>query len=97
MYRYITLRDYPELKDQAAKWFSSRWNVPIKAYQECMNAYLMKRNELGWYLCLYDNQIIAGLGVIENDFHNRKDLTPNICAVYTKKRPSTKRNCWTFA
>ena len=22
--------------------------------------------------------------MIENDFHNRKDLTPNICAVYTE-------------
>lgn len=26
--------------------------------------------------------IVGGLGVIENDFHNRKDLTPNVCAVY---------------
>ena len=25
------------------------------------------------------------MGVIENDFHNRKDLTPNVCAVYTEK------------
>ncbi|MBR5004317.1 MAG: GNAT family N-acetyltransferase, partial [Erysipelotrichaceae bacterium] len=26
----------------------------------------------------------AGLGVIENDFHDHKDLSPNICAVYTE-------------
>ena len=26
----------------------------------------------------------AGLGVIDNDFHDRKDLTPNVCAVYTE-------------
>lgn len=25
------------------------------------------------------------MSVIENDFHTRKDLTPNICAVYTEK------------
>ena len=24
-------------------------------------------------------------GVIENDFHNRKDLSPNVCAVYTEE------------
>lgn len=24
-------------------------------------------------------------GSIENDFHDRKDLTPNICAVYTEE------------
>ena len=27
--------------------------------------------------------IVGGLGVIENDFHDRKDLAPNVCAVYT--------------
>ncbi len=29
---------------------------------------------------------MQGLGVIENDFHNRKDLTPNICAVYVEEK-----------
>ena len=33
-------------------------------------------SEYGWYLCLDDDKIIGGLGVIENDFHDRKDLTP---------------------
>ena len=28
---------------------------------------------------------MGGLGVIENDFHDRKDLSPNICAVYTEE------------
>ena len=38
-----------------------------------------------WYLALKDSEIIGGMGVIENDFHNRKDLSPNVCAVYTEK------------
>lgn len=25
------------------------------------------------------------MGAIENDFHDRKDLTPNVCAVYTEE------------
>ena len=33
----------------------------------------------------YSQQIIGGIGVIENDFHNRKDLTPNVCAVYVEE------------
>jgi GNAT superfamily N-acetyltransferase len=38
-----------------------------------------------WYLaCLEDGQIVGGLGVIENDFHNRPDLAPNVCAVFTE-------------
>ena len=38
-----------------------------------------------WYIAMEENRIIGGLGVIENDFHNRKDLAPNVCAVYTEK------------
>ena len=26
------------------------------------------------------------MGVIKNDFHDRIDLTPNVCAVYTDKK-----------
>ena len=31
------------------------------------------------------DKIVGGMGVIENDFHDRKDLTPNVCAVYTEE------------
>lgn len=84
-YTYITLRECPELKDALAEWFHRKWGVPAKAYSDCMDAYLMYETEYGWYLCLDGNKITGGMGVIENDFHNRKDLTPNICAVYTEK------------
>ena len=84
-YQFIRLREQPKLKENAASWFSSKWRVPKEAYLECMNAYLNQETELGWYLCLKDDQIIGGLGVIENDFHDRVDLTPNICAVYTEE------------
>ena len=30
------------------------------------------------------------MGVIENDFHNRKDLSPNVCAVYTEEKYRAK-------
>lgn len=84
-YRYIKLRDEPIFMDAAAKWFNSKWGVPKEAYLECMEAYLKGITEYGWYLCLEGDKIIAGLGVIENDFHDRKDLAPNVCAVYTEK------------
>lgn len=82
---YITLRERPELKDDAAQWFHQKWGVPVDAYLECMDAYLAKQTEYGWYLCLDGSKIIGGMGVIENDFHDRKDLAPNVCAVYTEK------------
>ncbi|MDD6038889.1 MAG: GNAT family N-acetyltransferase [bacterium] len=84
-YRYVTLRACPQKKDEAAKWFHSKWGVPTEAYLACMNAYLKKETEYGWYFCLDGETIVAGMGVIENDFHERKDLTPNICAVYTEE------------
>ena len=83
--KYITLRDEPELKDAAAAWFHSKWGVPEQAYLDCMTAYLNRETEYGWYLCLDGDRIIGGMGVIENDFHDRKDLMPNVCAVYTEE------------
>ena len=84
-YQYVTLRDRPEMKDLAASWFHSKWRVPKEAYLDCMEAYLNQETEYGWYLCLDGSSIIGGMGVIENDFHNRKDLSPNVCAVYTEE------------
>jgi len=84
-FKFITLREKPELMDSAASWFHSKWGVPKEAYLECMEAYLRRETELGWFLCLDDGKIAGGLGVIENDFHNRPDLTPNVCAVYTEE------------
>ena len=86
---YITLRDKPEWEEKAAAWFHSKWGVPEEAYIECMTDYLNGATEYGWYLCAdgdrIGNRIVGGLGVIENDFHDRKDLTPNVCAVYTEE------------
>lgn len=84
-YKFINLKEKPFLKEEAAEWFSSKWNVPKKAYLHCMEEYLSGKTDYGWYLCLDENKIIAGLGVIENDFHDRKDLSPNVCAVYTEE------------
>ena len=83
--QYIDLRKQPDLMSGAAQWFNSKWGVPTEAYLECMEAYLGSETELGWFLCLDGGQIVGGLGVIENDFHDRKDLTPNVCAVYTEE------------
>ena len=83
--QYIMLREKPEWMNPAAQWFHSKWGVPVEAYLECMKAYLNRETEYGWYLCLKEDRIVGGLGVIENDFHDRKDLTPNVCAVYTEE------------
>ena len=85
MLELITLRQQPERLEAAAEWFHSKWGAPEAAYRECMQAYLDGETEYGWYLCTDGQRIIGGLGVIENDFHDRKDLAPNICAVYVEE------------
>ncbi len=84
-YSIITLRQRPDLKDAAAEWFHGKWHVPLEAYLSCMDEYLGRRTEYGWYLCLRGVEIVGGLGVIENDFHDRPDLSPNVCAVYVEE------------
>ncbi|MBQ4396458.1 MAG: GNAT family N-acetyltransferase [Clostridia bacterium] len=85
-YTIISLCDEPEWKERAAEWFHEKWGIPAEVYAESMEACLSQRNAVPqWYLAIRDDRIIGGLGVIENDFHDRKDLTPNVCAVYTEE------------
>ena len=84
-YKYIKLREAAEMRQEAANWFHEKWGVPTEAYLECMDEYLNGETEYGWYLCLDGKRIVGGLGVIDNDFHDRKDLFPNVCAVYTEE------------
>lgn len=80
---YIKLRERPEMAERAAEWFHSAWGIPKKAYMESIADCTGKLLPVPrWYVVMDGTRIIAGLGVIENDFHDRKDLTPNVCAVY---------------
>lgn len=85
-YEIARLTDRPEMKEQAAWWFHKKWNIPLEAYMESMEDCLKGMKPVPqWYMVLEGERIIGGLGVIENDFHDRKDLAPNICAVYTEE------------
>lgn len=83
-FEIVRLVDRPALKEQAAQWFHQKWGIPLEAYVESMEECLTGKNAVPqWYVAMEQGRVIGGLGVIENDFHNRKDLTPNVCAVYT--------------
>ena len=85
-YTISNLREHPGLLDQAAKWFHAKWGIPLEAYRESMKQCLQCSGPVPqWYVAMDGDTIIGGLGVIENDFHNRKDLTPNVCAVYVEE------------
>lgn len=79
------LRQQPDMIPEAAAWFCRKWNVPEQAYLDSMAESLAPGAAVPrWYVVLDGEKIIAGIGVIENDFHDRKDLTPNVCAVYVE-------------
>ena len=85
-YQVTRLIDRPEWKDRAAAWFHEKWGIPLEAYRESMDQCLAGASPVPqWYMVLEGDAIIAGLGVIENDFHDRKDLAPNVCAVYVEE------------
>lgn len=80
---FVKLSQRRELKGKAAEWFASKWDVPLESYLESIESSFAAIVP-SWYVCLENGRIVAGMGVIANDFHERKDLRPNVCAVYTE-------------
>lgn len=83
----LKLRENDVLIPKAAQWFHDKWGVSIMNYEESMQQSLNGHQSIPqWYVAVEDDQIIAGVGVIENDFHNRKDLSPNVCGLYVDEK-----------
>lgn len=81
----IKLREHPEYAKRAAHWFHEKWGIPLNAYEESIAACVRGGAAVPqWYFFMQNGAICAGAGVIENDFHDRKDLAPNVCAVYVE-------------
>ena len=85
MVQIYKLREHPSYKEEAANWFHDKWNIPTEAYAQSMEECIVGNSIPQWYVAIDDNKIIGGIGFIENDFHTRKDLTPNVCALYVEE------------
>lgn len=82
----LKLREHAELSEKAALWFHSKWDIPAEEYAKSIRECLTGSGCVPqWYAAVEGGKIVGGIGVIENDFHDRKDLTPNVCAVYVEK------------
>lgn len=82
-YEIINLKNKKEIIDTAAAWFSNKRNIPKEEYLNSINESINFNNPYpSWYVVLSNNKIIGSIGVIQNDFHERKDLYPNVCALY---------------
>lgn len=85
-YKIIKITDIPECLEETAEWFHQKWGIPKKAYLSSMQEALEENVKVpAWCVAKDGHKIVGGLGVIGNDFHDRKDLSPNVCAVYVEE------------
>ncbi|CAM3727537.1 GNAT family N-acetyltransferase [Erysipelothrix urinaevulpis] len=86
MYKIEKIKPKNENIEEAALWFSKKWSVPKEAYHESMTQDQVHNFVPSWYIVRNDqHKIIAGVGVIENDFHDHVHLSPNVCALYVEE------------
>ena len=84
-YDIIRLTDAPHRLERLASWFHEKWGIPLSAYKESMQDCLSGDCAVPeWYVAVENDRIIGGAGVIENDFHDRPDLSPNVCALFVE-------------
>jgi len=84
--RIVSINDCPAMLEDAVQWFSARWHIPAEVYRESMTEGL--EDDAGipkWYLAMEGERIAGGCGIIANDFHDRPDLTPNLCALWVEE------------
>lgn len=86
--KIVNLAEHQSLQQEAAKWFDSKWGIDEEIYLESIQSEGVIPS---WFVVLDGKNIIGGAGVIENDFHDRPDLTPNICALYVEDEYRGKR------
>ena len=86
--RIISIRQHPEYKDKAIKYFQQSWkSVWPVIYEDSINHCINARNDLPqWYLLENEKEIIGCAGLITNDFISRGDLYPWICALFIDEK-----------
>lgn len=91
----LKIREHRELIEEASLWFHQKWQIPQEAYRESMEECLKDSTSVPqWYAAMEGNAMIGGVGIIENDFHQRPDLTPNVCALYVEPEYRGKGIAW---
>lgn len=91
-YKITKILEHKELMEQSAEWFHHKWSISKEAYIKSMEECVKNISAVPqWYVILDGQTIIAGIGVIENDFHDRKDLNPNVCALYVEETYRNQR------
>ncbi len=84
----ISIREAPQYCEIGIEWFASKWGIDKKEYEKSFDDCINKNESLPqWYLVLNeDDEIIGGCGLIQNDFVDRIDLFPYLCALFVEEK-----------
>lgn len=86
--KLYSIRQIPEYRDQAINWFASKWGIERGEYEKSFDECLKGSGMLPqWYVLLDETgKIAGGCGLIQNDFIDRTDLFPYLCALFVEPR-----------
>jgi len=85
--RIISVREYPEYKDKAIEYISSKWSAPQALYDDCITHGISTSKPLPqWYLLEEEGEIVGCAGLITNDFISRMDLYPWFCGLFVEEK-----------
>ena len=89
--KIISIREHPDYFNRAVDYFSSKWGIYRKIYEDSISDSLVTESPTPrWYMLIKGDNIIGSYGLIENDFMVRKDLTPWLCALYVEESERCK-------
>lgn len=85
-YEIISIRQQPQYLERGIDYFSTRWGIDRKIYEDSIMNSLTTESKLPrWYLMIREGDIIGSFGLITNDFVSRQDLFPYLCALYIEE------------
>lgn len=85
--RMVSVRERPELAADVIAFFQRHWASPEseKVYEDCIRHCLTAASPLpDWVVLMDGGTIVAGAGLIPNDFISRMDLMPWLCALFVE-------------
>ena len=87
-YRIISIKSDPRFSERGIDWFASKFGIDRKENEKSFDDCINKNEKLPqWYLMIdEDENIVGGCGLIQNDFVDRTDLFPYLCALFVEEK-----------